>query len=212
MCTYQYAAFHPFLFTLHFCYLLFIFSIPFFNPSSSLSLPSWCTSHQTWKETKAASLSWSWEELSVPTALFDDSISNDTLIPTPHCLFFPLWWNSAREACNRAHHSNVAQTLRARLVPRNHPWQFCLSASAYRTQQGRWCRNRRTERDHAFTPQITLRWGDAKAQSKLSRINKSNEVDLPELSVVSDLVGAEAQTPASQLKEEDECICRRNYK
>lgn len=29
MCTYQYAAFHPFLFTLHFRYLLFIFSIPF---------------------------------------------------------------------------------------------------------------------------------------------------------------------------------------
>lgn len=51
-------------------------------------LPGRCTSHQTLKETKAPSLSWGWEELSVPSAPFDDSISNDTLILTPHCLFF----------------------------------------------------------------------------------------------------------------------------
>ena len=69
---------------------LFFLSFPFFSPPllSSTLHPSWCTSHQTLKETKAPSLCWSWEELSVPSALFDDSISNDTLILTPHCLFF----------------------------------------------------------------------------------------------------------------------------
>lgn len=54
----------------------------------SLLHPGTLTCHLTLRETKAPSLGWSWEELSVPSALFDDSISNDTLILTPHCLFF----------------------------------------------------------------------------------------------------------------------------
>lgn len=60
----------------------FLFSPPLL-PASPLH-----PSHQSLKETKAPSLSWSWEELSVPSVSFDDSISNDTLILTPHCLFF----------------------------------------------------------------------------------------------------------------------------
>lgn len=84
----------PFLFSppafLSFLCPPFLSSLPLLSYllSPSPLRPGWCTSHQTLKETKAPSLSWSWEELSVPSALFDDSISNDTLILTPHCLFF----------------------------------------------------------------------------------------------------------------------------
>lgn len=59
-----------------------------FLSCSPLLRPGRCTRPHALRETKAPSLSWSWEELSVPSALFDDSISNDTLILTPHCLFF----------------------------------------------------------------------------------------------------------------------------
>ena len=92
---------------------------------SSPLRPARCTSHHTpLKETKAPSLSWSWEELSVPSALFDDSISNDTLILTPHCLFFPY---DEIQLERRATGHIIKMWLKhgeATLVPRNRPWQL----------------------------------------------------------------------------------------
>lgn len=84
------------------------------------------TSHQTLKETKAPSLSWSWEELSVPSALFDDSISNDTLILTPHCLFF-LYDEIQPE--RRATGHIIKMWLKHEEPRSSHSWQ-CFETSA----------------------------------------------------------------------------------
>lgn len=53
------------------------------------SSPLFCGPADAAGNKKAPSLSWSWEELSVPSARLDGSISSDTLILAPHCLFFP---------------------------------------------------------------------------------------------------------------------------
>ena len=133
MCSRQYAAFtysFPFPFSLPF--LPPPFSSPFFflprsfpYPLSPPPLhPSWCSS-QTQGDTKAQSLYWSWEEAVSPLAPFDDGISNDTLIPTPNCLFFRLYDEMQLETRATGHIIKMgAQTRSASLVPRNHSWQF----------------------------------------------------------------------------------------
>lgn len=151
-------------------------------PLSSLLLsfplcPGWCTSHQTLKETKAPSLSWSWEELSVPSALFDDSISNDTLILTPHCLFF-LYDEIQLERRATGH---IIKMWLKREEPR----------ASLETTHDNFLTHQRKEHDrvsdkgivgtkwnHVFSLQIMLSRGDTKAGSKqgsfwkdLTRIN-----------------------------------------
>lgn len=190
MCSCQYAAFthHPPLISP-------LLSSPFLSSPllSSPLRPGWCTSHQTAKETKALSLSWSREELSVPSALFDDSISNDTLILTPHCLFFlydeiPL----ERRATGR-----IIKTWLKRGEPHS------SLETTHDNFVSRRCKEHdrvggigfvEMSRNYVFSLQITFHSGDTKAKKKLRphykewrRINESNEAYLSKLSVASGL-------------------------